>query len=69
VVLFLLETDAAFTGLNGHCGMKNAVFCFYNYAIKQKMIENRFCEDTDCLQAILRSGMTILWVMVSLGKV
>ena len=41
---------------------------FWNDATKLKVIDNRICEGTDYLLAVLRSGMTSLQVMVSFGK-
>jgi hypothetical protein len=42
--------------------------CFKYDATNPEVIENRIFEGTDCLQAVLRSGMTSLWVMVACKK-
>jgi len=63
VVLLLLESDGACTGLIGHCARK--VQCWFYYdATKPGVIENRIWEGADCLKAALSSGVTSLQVVV-----
>jgi len=63
VVLLVLGSDGACTGLNGHSARK--VQCwFYCGATNPGLIENRICEGTDCLKAALSSGVTSLQVLV-----
>jgi hypothetical protein len=40
-------------------------YWFYCVAVKPEVIENRFCEGTDGLNATLNSGITSLQVMVA----
>jgi len=63
VVLFVVESDGACTGLYGHCA-RNVQCWFYYDATNRGVIENRICEGTDCLKAALSSGVTSLQVMV-----
>ena len=63
VVLLVLESDGACTGLNGHCARKVQGWFYYD-ATKPGVIENRICEGTDCLKAALSSGVTSLQVVV-----
>jgi len=54
--VLLLASEGACTGLNGHC------------ARETKLIANRICECTDCLKAVLRSGMTSFQFMVASAR-
>jgi len=68
VVLFVLESDGACTGLNGHCARN--VQCWFHYdATNPGVIENRICEGTDCLKAALSSGVTSLQVVVVSARI
>ena len=63
VVLLVLESDGACTGLNDHCARK--VQCWFYYdATKPEVIENRIFEGADCLKAALSCGVTSLKVVV-----
>jgi len=63
VVLLVLESDGACTGLNGHS--ERNVQCWFHYdSTKPGVIENRICKGTDCLKAALSSGVTSLQVVV-----
>jgi hypothetical protein len=44
--------------------MKSAVLVLV-WCYKISMKENRVCEGTDCLKGVLRSGMTVLQLMVA----
>jgi hypothetical protein len=67
VVLFVLESDGACTGLNDHSARK--VQCWFQCdATKPGVIENRSCEGTDCLKAALSNGVTSLQVMVASAR-
>ena len=67
VVLLVLESDGACTSLNGHSARKNTVLIL-EWCYKPKVIKNKICEGTDCLNAALSSGMTSLQVKVTSAK-
>ena len=47
---------------------KNVQFWFQYDAVNARVIENKFCEDTDHLKAALTSGMTSLNVTVASAR-
>ena len=67
VVLLVLESDGACTGLNGHSGRKIAVLVLV-WCCRARVIENRSCECTDCLKAALSSAVTSVQVMVASAR-
>jgi hypothetical protein len=56
--------DAMCTSLSGHCARKMQ-YWFYGVTVQPEVIENRFCEGTDGLNATLNSGITSLQMMVA----
>ena len=67
MVLLVLESDGACTGLNGHSARK-VQYWFQYVSTKPGVTENRSCEGTDCLKAALSSGVTSLQVMVASAR-
>jgi len=67
LVLLVLESDGACTSLNGHSARKNTVLIL-EWCYKPKVIKNKICEGTDCLNDALSSGMTSLQVMVTSAR-